>query len=1461
MKKNNGFAIWTVAASVLIFFGAISFSACQNELLDSPSFQNRGSYSTGRVAAPTNLTATQGGFRSITIKWTAAKSAVFYNIYHSDTATGNFTFLEQTPDATCSYTTSADPDVKKYYKIQSVDTNGEVSEQYSQICFGTTLATPIITSIKQNAKGDAITVRWYKGVNCTTDTYLNDSLNYTIVLYNADGTQVLREETISAMDVKEAADTKYTFTNLTPNTKYKIQIKAYTKSAQDSKSTESSDKEDQSTAHSLIPAAPENFSVSKGTSKDSVTLSWELPKYAEIKSATAFETRPVYFKIYRKLESAPENAYEPIITYLGTKAPTITEGGSTKLEKTAIQFTKPAEGASATNDNIKVGDSLAVSKTDSEGNEIKIIEVTYPSEVKETDPNYPDYIPGTKITLNDLTVSRGQKYSYRVQSFIDDNGKKNVTSDESYSEETGWLINSPTVSVSSTYQENKDDENKIDSFTVTLNFKFDDFDQPYNYVITETCQKMKKATKEEIAAGEQDKPEGDPIIRKPNSTSYTNFFPWKNTYTPLDEENTYLLYTYEVAVCQKDSQNDDSNKYIKVSAPGSVIVINDKSMIPDVSSFNVKDGYKDKFELSWIYDKNCKYILTWKNTDKNGTETQGEYEFQESDFIDKNGKQIENKKEFTYEHKAESGDIRTEYTLNADNGLKNHKTAKDENENMEFKTLGTPEPYFEPSYDSIKVIWNAVQKADGTKYVAEYTFNNEKTTIPSENIKTDDDGKTFWCEIRKPYGETTEETPADRATDASVSGSDIDFVLTADSNVDKCDTKIPVSTLGPANLDLKIIGDRKTITLTWNKVKGAKGYLVFRKKYIKDYFDSEDDKGDLYYCSDENNQENLSVTLIGADAEPSASCVSNTPGTLKFTDKYQPVTESYYQDQYRTAQAQLAWGLPYGYTVIPVKDSSDFEFDEAYEIKGTSNSIAYTEDSLKKVEKKGATFGYGLAIEASKATTNNTKDENYVKLSWKPSFNTSSKPAILYRNYNAENGTDWEQIIEEPKQNNYFECKMEDLSENLTNTKNKNKVFDYMVYYNLVEQNIEIDSYYEYFLSEKRKDSDGEKKNKGYIFSFETPIAMYAGSNNKDDSDYYAEKFIWQLAGKNGFNIYNTEERKKKPDLIELFILNTNKSKSIGWKKIAEINPDTSEATITMSEADLQQYDLEIEIDSNSIKLAPDSIKNKNATNTNGLLKVLRDAKHYYKIEGCRTDPSTEKLIYAKIGDNRSIYAYRQITDEELVKATMLVIAEVIKDSKMESYGTGTAFGDAKPVYGYSGNEETGKFTWEQDASSRFDWKIAKFTQGWDKLPYEKFSTVTKLSENTKKLINFITIADADTLSGDFKRGRKSTTTLQYLSIRKLESNILGIKSYKDFDLNEKIPLSITATEKPFTSLSSYSGTVNFATSDTQFSVTVEHNGSQTFKQDVSGDEVKKWFPAKIGNNAYIGDTAEYWWE
>lgn len=1438
MKKNNGFAIWTVAASVLIFFGAISFSACQNELLDSPSFQNRGSYSTGRVAAPTNLTATQGGFRSITIKWTAAKSAVFYNIYHSDTATGNFTFLEQTPDATCSYTTSADPDVKKYYKIQSVDTNGEISEQYSQICFGTTLATPIITSIKQNAKGDAITVRWYKGVNCTTDTYLNDSLNYTIVLYNADGTQVLREETISAMDVKEAADTKYTFTNLTPNTKYKIQIKAYTKSAQDSKSTESSDKEDQSTAHSLIPAAPENFSVSKGTSKDSVTLSWELPKYAEIKSATAFETRPVYFKIYRKLESAPENAYEPIITYLGTKAPTITEGGSTKLEKTAIQFTKPAEGASATNDNIKVGDSLAVSKTDSEGNEIKIIEVTYPSEVKETDPNYPDYIPGTKITLNDLTVSRGQKYSYRVQSFIDDNGKKNVTSDESYSEETGWLINSPTVSVSSTYKEKpkktEDEPTKIESFTVTLNFKFDDFDQPYNYIITETCQKMEKAETD----GEDDK-EISKEEQYFSNSSYSSMFPKIFEYIPEDDDKHYKKYSYKVSICGTSSE-DISTAYYTAEVPGCVIVINDTSRIPNVDDFTIIDGYKDKFILSWTYNKDCKYTLTWENIDKNNNESPKQIEVLDNKFLES---KLNNETGIvTFEHPANSGDKRKQYTLEANNGLEATKTPPNE-----YKTLGTPEPYFEPSYKSIKVIWKPVQKA--AKY--EITAKYKETSIEDKNIteiQTDKNGNSY-CIITEPYGKNEDETC--RTTDAEISGQKIDFKIKAISENSEAEPTVSsdnfkIFTLGPGAIEhiesdngnpktvqgIFIEGLNDYISLRWNKVEGAKGYLIIRKKYSEKYYSDIKNKADIYYVEDK------SISLIQDESTISAYCYQNGD-EFYFKDNYKSAEN--YDNQYDIDQAQLKWGLPYGYTVIPVLQNTDFTIDDELKIQGTENSIAYTESSLEKVEKQSSTYGYGLALNASKATS-----ESQVALSWAAPYKTSQKPTIYCRGYNEANGSEWKKL---------------DTSNSLTTAQilfnasdlNPHKAYDFIVCYSPDSNNtIKVDSYFENYIASK-KDSNNEKNNKGYILSLESPAAKYGGIQNgddyiKDNHYYYSENLSWKQ--------YNPEEKRQGFDTVEISMLNTNKKD--GWIPIVKLNPN--DFSVLDKDIAPAEYDLFIEKTTNSdIAIMPKTII-EGGTNTNGLLRVLRDAKHYYMIKASRTLIDSEgkkKTIEISKGEDGSIYAYRQITDEELAKATMLVIAEVIKDSKMEDYGTGISWSNSEknPVTGYSG-----KFTWFQDSTSRFDWRINNFIKGWNELPYSDFPS---LNSNNTTIPHFISITDSNT--EPLPRGTKYGKPLIYLCYNKFNSTRECMFTSKDShfstDSSDLIPLTIINNG---ISLSSYSGIVKFATKNDTFTAEVWRNNTKEYETGKisSAEEVKKWIPADINGNGYQGKNPKYgWWE
>jgi hypothetical protein len=299
-------------------------------------------------------------------------------------------------------------------------------------------------------------------------------------------------------------------------------------------------------------------------------------------------------------------------------------------------------------------------------------------------------------------------------------------------------------------------------------------------------------------------------------------------------------------------------------------------------------------------------------------------------------------------------------------------------------------------------------------------------------------------------------------------------------------------------------------------------------------------------------------------------------------------------------------------------------------------------------------------------------------------------------------------------------------------------------------------------------------------------------------------------------------------------MLNTNKS--TGWVKLADL--DINDGTVTSSPdlSDETKYDLILDSSKNRMLiLSPKSIVNNTSSTTNGLLKVLRDAKHYYRIRCSFKDENGTTVDLP--GD--IVYAYRQITDEELTKATMLVIAEIIKDSKMETYGIGTVLTDCEPVYGYTGGADSGKFTWTQNASSKFTWYLSPFIQGWKELPCKNFST---------NLQHFIIIADEN--DSNSRRGRKESKTLKFLCYDETS----------DFKKDKLIPLTVTSTEIP---LSSYSGTVNLATSDSEFHVKVEHDGKETFTKDVSDNkEVKRWFPAKIGDNSYSGKSSDCgWWE
>ena len=193
----------------------------------------------------------------------------------------------------------------------------------------------------------------------------------------------------------------------------------------------------------------------------------------------------------------------------------------------------------------------------------------------------------------------------------------------------------------------------------------------------------------------------------------------------------------------------------------------------------------------------------------------------------------------------------------------------------------------------------------------------------------------------------------------------------------------------------------------------------------------------------------------------------------------------------------------------------------------------------------------------------------------------------------------------------------------------------------------------------------------------------------------------------------------------------------------------------------------------------------------------------------------------------------------------MLVIADVIKDSKMLDELTGISWKNSEknPVTGYSG-----KFTWFQDSTSRFDWRIDNFIKAWDKLPYSEFS---RLNSNSITIPHFISITDSNT--EPLPRGTKYGKPLIYLCYNKFNSTgecMFGKKdSHFSTDSSNLIPLTIINNG---ISLSSYSG------------IEVWRNNTKDYETGkISGtEEVKKWIPADINDNGYQGQNPKYgWWE
>ena len=772
-----------------------------------------------------------------------------------------------------------------------------------------------------------------------------------------------------------------------------------------------------------------------------------------------------------------------------------------------------------------------------------------------------------------------------------------------------------------------------------------------------------------------------------------------------------------------------------------------------------------------------------------------------------------------YIHPAENGD-RREYTLTAYNGMTDTETAS------EVKTLKIPDLSFSSvSYDKIEVSWDKDDVSNGTYTVtAHYDDEPENNLVTSVPTITKSDSR-ITCTIDKPYGYDDPEKSG-RPITLSVSTASFTSGNEPSDEKEKKDktavANITVCTLGPALTGTVIEeSDKDSILVQWNEVQGASGYKIYRTKYASNGTGGwTPEKVDVYY-KDAGTSGEFRISEGEGTIGKKTTCTS-TAGVYTLRDAY---ADSYDDtNPYSVNQSQIAWGLPYSYTVIPVLSENDFSggdiIDAKFVLFSKDSKGAYTGGDgigafADKV--KGSAFGYGLNLNASKAS-----DTKNVSIIWTEPYGSADKVPYLYRRSYNDNNPVWSKVpveLYDVSNNNWIEFHVNEDDSDRCNP------FDYLVSYDPQTVSSVHNSFIKEIERNENLDENGERACKGYAFTL-PGITAKTGTG-------YSEEVYWEA--------YDYSKRAQGPESYEIFMQNDNKKD--GWVKICTLNAGNNSQNATLNAETVNKgiYDIDLDFTGLSFTVKPSGIASGTASNTNGLLKVLRDAKHYYKIEAARKVGGTTD-IRASYGDDKSVYAYRQITDEELVKSTMLILSKAVEDSSINEKNDS----DNNIIWidGYKGQFETapGQFGWLHEVgTSKFNWYIRDYVYNFSILPGSNSS-----------IPSFLMLSDPNTGSSGNRRGKKSYKTIKFLC----------------YDETEKFSASklISVDVIPYgleTSLDTYSGTVKFAVNESTFVAEVWRNGLKVSTLSASGEgNVKKICPININGNGYNGDNSSYgWWE
>lgn len=957
----------------------------------------------------------------------------------------------------------------------------------------------------------------------------------------------------------------------------------------------------------------------------------------------------------------------------------------------------------------------------------QIIESKFSKETFGTQytPSNPEeiYEPGQTVTYTDTTeLKRGIMYEYKVQSYADETPRE-ISSNLSYATTQGFLMAVPKFEI--TDIEYKDNEltgtdRQYVNIQANYSLSWDNLGTEENYEFIVIQEKS-------LLEGDG----GDGSIVDTQQIIYPTIEEVNNEKLSFDlssnPENTRGYYKYSIYVVKK-GETDINNAITSTSTIGQLLITNDVDT-PKVKFFSVTNNYKDKIIVEWDFNSAYRYKLVYI---EDGSVEENPISQEEMDTILKDKVDGDT---ITYTHITEPGTKRS---------YKIYPTSSQTETNLPILTGSTLAiPQIENSslfHEKIALNWNEVN-ADTFDISAKYQNTSTANANPIESVKLNvEELKSL---EQNPFEYTfNNPTGFDKV---SVSGLPIDITLTANKQVTKqilklenveaesieemysisdenldytesTETKITTKTVGPALLNANSTPSQSTtsLILNWNKVEGATAYAIIRTQYSFNKNYVEEYKNTQKYLITENNGV-ITITSPGSvDDEgliPANVKVTLNNGVFTLTDN--DINNPDNTNGWQISQSQISWGAPYEYVVIPLVSENDMPEYDVNNSRPTSfvlpsvtyNNLPYSRTSA---------FGYGWNITATKGTYASKQAESgkllendSIYITWKkPHLFQSQNPSYaIYRR--EENSSAWTKIGTTQNTLSYVDTSV-----------SEGVVYEYQVGLISGHLNSDPSTDTEYIAqSDTLKDSKYTEEKLASGFILPKPEMMSASRNARAGN---TELISWLSA-----QVGKVNNRMIDGYAIEVY----NNNIDANWHLIKSFD---------IADLGKSNYEFAREVD-----------------NSSGLLKVLRDYKHYFRVraftkqDGKYCYSPTPDYTWSDGGETKYVkWGARQITAQEFCKMANLVITYGLRLVNGDRWSwTSTLFESSKNA----SEPGSGKVSTKSNAGvSKWTIKYQNYKPALNSKAGPIFANITingTLKPNTKRTSEYPRSYDSDEIT------------------------------------------------------------------------------------------------------------------